>query len=112
MPEKAAEVHRPGSPMRRRREAVMNTLAALLIELARFGLLTALILLASISAFAHGAPLDAHEIPTFVLERTELVQGAGNSSSETFANDASIRDANVRADRRSGPLRPESGGHR
>ena len=64
----------------------MNTLATLLVELARYGLLAALLLLASINVLAASASLDGQEIPTFVLERTELVRGTENLSSAPPCN--------------------------
>jgi hypothetical protein len=78
MRKKAAGVHHPGCSTPGMRELVMNAISAQLVVLARIGLLIALLFLASGSAFAEPDALDRQEVPTFVLERTELVRAAPN----------------------------------
>ena len=58
MHKRAAGVYRPGSPMRRMREVVMNAVATLLIAVVRIALVTALLLHALINAFGDTETVD------------------------------------------------------
>ena len=66
--------------MPRMYEVHMNAFLAQLIVLARVRFLIALLFLASTNTFAENSPLDRQEIPTFVLERTELLGATANTS--------------------------------